>query len=204
MKAQNDSKSVRFPYDKLTLGNISILCIFVSSLMMGLAMIEQKGKKRDSSNSSQDIQHNPTSGSRLSTFPLEKKVLDIKRSKVIRLLYVTGGTISLLLAIIGIVVPGLPTTPFALLAAFLYAKSSKKLYDWLLRNRVLGPRIKNYQRRKGVTRKGKIGVIAFMTLMVLFSSFVVVRVIPIRIVILSLGLIGTIVVWFFVPTAQDD
>lgn len=110
----------------------------------------------------------------------------------------------MVLAILGIVVPGLPTTPFALLSALLYAKSSRKMYNWLLNSRILGPRIQNYQRRKGVTRRGKMGVITFMTLMVLFSSFVVIKILPIRMVILSLGLVGAVVVWFFVPTAQEE
>lgn len=137
--------------------------------------------------------------------PKEKAVLEIKKNRIIRALYIIGGTLSMALAILGIVVPGLPTTPFALLSAFLYAKSSHKLYNWILNNRILGPRIRSYQRRKGVTRKGKIGVIIFMTLMVLFSSFVVIQNnITIRMVILSLGLVGAVTVWFFVPTAKDD
>ena len=68
--------------------------------------------------------------------PKEKGDLELKRSKVTRLLYAIGGTVSLGLAMLGIVVPGLPVTPFALLSAFLYAKSSKRMYDWLLNNRV--------------------------------------------------------------------
>lgn len=136
--------------------------------------------------------------------PKEKAVLEMKKNRIVRALYIIGGTLSMALAILGIVVPGLPTTPFALLSAFLYAKSSHKLYNWILNNRILGPRIRNYQRRKGVTRKGKIGVIIFMTLMVLFSSFVVIQITSIRMVILSLGLVGAVVVWFFVPTAQED
>jgi len=128
----------------------------------------------------------------------------IKKNHIIRSLYIIGGTLSLALAIIGIIVPGLPTTPFALLSAFLYAKSSDKLYNWLLNNKILGPRIRNYHRRKGVTKKGKIGILIFMTSMVLFSSFIVIKDIPLRMVILSLGLVGAVVVWFFVPTAQDD
>lgn len=134
----------------------------------------------------------------------EKVKLEIKKNKIIRGLYIAGGTLSLGLAVLGIVVPGLPVTPLALLAAVLYAKSSERLYSWLLNNKILGPRIKNYQRRKGITRRGKIGVILFMTTMVLFSSLVVVRSFPLRIVILSLGFIGLIVVWFFVPTAISD
>lgn len=136
--------------------------------------------------------------------PKEKAALEIKKNRIIRALYITGGIVSMGLAILGIVVPGLPTTPFALLSAFLFAKSSPKLYNRLLNNRILGPRIRNYQRRQGITRKGKIGVILFMTAMVLFSSFVVVQNLSIRVTILSLGLVGLVVVWFFVPTARDE
>nr|WP_294079795.1 YbaN family protein [Proteiniphilum sp. UBA5384] len=140
------------------------------------------------------------------TFTLsEKEVqLEIKKNRIIRALYIIGGTISLALAILGIAVPGLPTTPLALLSAFLYAKSSPKLYNWLLSNKVLGPRIRNYQRRKGVTPKGKVGIITFMSIMVLFSSFVVVGPGAVRWVILSLGLIGGVVVAFFVPNAKGE
>ncbi|HBG40352.1 MAG TPA: DUF454 domain-containing protein [Porphyromonadaceae bacterium] len=134
----------------------------------------------------------------------EEMELQIKKNKIVRALYSIGGTVALILAILGIFVPGLPVTPFALLSAALYARSSEKLYRWLLNNKILGPRIKNYQRRKGITRKGKMGVIAFMTAMVLFSSFVVIQIISIRVAILSLGLIGSLVVWFIVPTAIDD
>ena len=135
---------------------------------------------------------------------IEKKEFRLKRSRLTRVLYITGGTLSLALGVLGIVLPGLPTTPFALLSAYLYAKSSEKLYNWLLNNRLLGPRIKNYHRKQGVTKKGKIGVIIFMWVMVCLSSFVIIKMIPLRILILSLGLIGAIVVWFFVPTAKDE
>ncbi|RNC64527.1 DUF454 domain-containing protein [Proteiniphilum sp. X52] len=121
-----------------------------------------------------------------------------------RLLYVIGGTVSLVLAILGIVVPGLPVTPLALLSAFLYAKSSPKLYHWLLNNKILGPKIKNYQRRKGITRRGKAGVLAFMSIMVLFSSFLVIGPGTLRWVIISLGIVGCIVVVFFVPNAKQE
>jgi uncharacterized membrane protein YbaN (DUF454 family) len=138
------------------------------------------------------------------TVSIEKNEIGLKKSRVTRILYIIGGTMSLALAILGIVLPGLPTTPFALLSAYLYAKSSRKLYDWLLNNKILGPRIRNYHKRNGVTRKGKIGIIIFMWTMVCISSFVIIKIIPLRILILSLGLIGAVVVWFFVPTAKDD
>ena len=96
------------------------------------------------------------------TATLEEKQFGLKKSRLTRVLYIIGGTLSLALAILGIVLPGLPTTPFALLSAYLYAKSSEKLYNWLLSNRILGPRIRNYNKKNGVTRKGKAGIILFM------------------------------------------
>jgi uncharacterized membrane protein YbaN (DUF454 family) len=127
----------------------------------------------------------------------------MKKNRFIRFFYAFGGTLALGLAILGIFVPGLPTTPLALLSAALFARSSKKMYNWLINSKILGPKIKNYQRRKGVTRRGKVWIIVFMSSMVLFSSYIV-GVLYLRIIILTLGLIGGIVVWFFVPTAKED
>ena len=130
--------------------------------------------------------------------------LELKKNRVVRALYVLGGTISLVLGVIGIFVPGLPTTPFVLLSAALYAKSSEKLYAWLLENKYLSPRIKNYQRQKGVTLKGKYRIIALMMTMVLISSFLIVKILIIRIIIISAGVTGAIVVRFVVPTAIEE
>lgn len=130
--------------------------------------------------------------------------LELKKNRIVRTLFIIGGTISLTLGIIGIFVPGLPTTPFVLLSAALYAKSSEKLYNWLLGNKFLGPRIKNYQRQKGVTLKGKFRIIALMLTMVLISSFLIVKILLVRIIILSAGIIGAVVVRYFVPTAAEE
>ena len=134
----------------------------------------------------------------------EQVQLEIKKNKIVRALYMTGGTLSLILGIIGLFVPGLPTTPFVLLSAALYAKSSEKLYNWLLDNKFLGPRIKNYQRQKGVTLKGKYKIIALMLTMVLISSLLILKVLILQIIILSAGVIGAVVVRFVVPTAKEE
>ena len=130
--------------------------------------------------------------------------LELKKSRILRVLYILGGSISLFLGVLGIFIPGLPTTPFVLLSAALYAKSSEKLYAWLLENKYLGPRIKNYQRQKGVTLKGKYRIIALMVTMVLISSFLIIKVLTVRVIILSAGVIGAVVVRFIVPTAQEE
>lgn len=66
------------------------------------------------------------------------------------------GLISLSLGVIGIFLPLLPTTPFLLLSAFLFAKSSDKLYNWLLNHKILGRIITNFRDNKSIPLKTKI------------------------------------------------
>ena len=74
----------------------------------------------------------------------------------IRLLLIIAGTVSVGLGIIGMFIPLLPTTPFLLLAAACYARSSQRLYHWLLYNKWFGKYIRNYLQRKGIPLKLKI------------------------------------------------
>ncbi len=128
----------------------------------------------------------------------------IKKSKLKKVLYGIAGFASLVLAILGIVVPGLPCTPFALLSAAMFAKSSDKLYNKLLNSKILGARIRDYQKRKGISKGGKVKVIILMWTMVLISSLLVIKATTFRIIILSAGAVGAIVVWFFVPEGKKD
>ena len=60
------------------------------------------------------------------------------------------------LAILGIFLPVLPTTPLLLLALACFAKSSEKLHTWLLTNKILGSPIRHWQETKSITRKAKV------------------------------------------------
>ena len=62
---------------------------------------------------------------------------------------------SLGIGIVGIVVPGLPTVPFVLLAAFAAARGSQRLHGWLLAHRRFGPMIRDWQREGAVSRQSK-------------------------------------------------
>lgn len=66
------------------------------------------------------------------------------------------GLLSLGLAILGIFLPVLPTTPLLLLAAALFFRSSPRLYDWLLEHPKLGPYIKNFREHKAIPLKIKV------------------------------------------------
>jgi len=72
-----------------------------------------------------------------------------------RFLFVTGGTIAVGMGVIGVLVPLLPTTPFLLLAAFLYARSSERFHKWLLGNRWIGDYLRRYYERRCMTRRHK-------------------------------------------------
>ena len=67
---------------------------------------------------------------------------------MIKFLLIFLGTISLILGITGIFVPGMPTTPFLLLTAGCYVKSSDKLYNYLIKNKLIGTYISDFQIKK--------------------------------------------------------
>ena len=62
---------------------------------------------------------------------------------------------SFLVGVVGIVVPGLPTAPFVLLAAFAAARGSRRLRGWLLGHRQFGPMIRDWEREGAVSRRAK-------------------------------------------------
>lgn len=85
-----------------------------------------------------------------------------------KLLYTILGSISLALGIIGIFLPVLPTTPFLLLTATLYFRSSPKLYAWLIHHKKLGPYIQSFRENKALTLKTKMISIGLTWLTILY------------------------------------
>lgn len=105
---------------------------------------------------------------------------------------VTSGTLFLILGIIGIFIPLLPTTPFLLLAAACYIRGSKRFYIWLIKNRWLGEYIKNYQDGRGVPLNVKIITIIVLWLTIIFSTFIIVSNFIIRIILFIIAISVTI------------
>ena len=79
----------------------------------------------------------------------------------------------MILATIGIFLPILPTTPFLLLAAFFYPRSSQRFYDWLLTNRWFGQYIRNYREGRGITLRHKVFTILLLWGTISYSALVV-------------------------------
>lgn len=122
---------------------------------------------------------------------------------MIKILYIFLGVLCLLLAGIGIVLPGLPTTPFVLLAAALFLRSSDSLYKNLLKNRIFGKYLQRYMEQKGMTLKEKISSLLLMWVMISLSVYKIEN-IYFRVSVLILGLIGTGVMGFYIKTVQNE
>lgn len=104
-----------------------------------------------------------------------------------KILLITCGTISVALGVLGLFLPLLPTTPFLLLAAACYARSSEKLYDWLLGNRWFGEYIRNYRERKGIPLKRTAVAIALLWLTIGYTAIVAVSLLWVRIILLAIA-----------------
>ncbi len=77
-------------------------------------------------------------------------------------LLITFGFLTLGLGVIGVFLPLLPTTPFLLVSAWAWMKSSDRFYTWLIRNRVLGTYIRNYKEKRGITLRHRVITIAVL------------------------------------------
>ncbi len=79
-------------------------------------------------------------------------------------LFLLAGSLSILLGVIGIVVPLLPTVPFLLLAAYLYARGSERFYLWLIHHEWFGTILANYKDGKGIPLRIRIYSLLFLWL----------------------------------------
>ncbi|MEZ5796542.1 MAG: YbaN family protein [Paracoccaceae bacterium] len=84
-----------------------------------------------------------------------------------RALWLVLGLLFLALGLVGAVLPVLPTTPFLLVAAAAFAKSSPRLHDWLLRHPLFGPPIRNWQENGAISTGAK--RLALGTMAVVFT-----------------------------------
>jgi len=122
---------------------------------------------------------------------------------MIKPLLIILGSFFLGLGILGIFIPGLPTTPFLLLAAGCYFRSSDRLYKWLLNHYIFGRYIRNFRENRSISLHSKIISLVAMWLMISLSVFVFIKTSWIRILVAILGVIGTVVL-LLIPTSKNN
>jgi uncharacterized protein len=79
-----------------------------------------------------------------------------------RAIYVVLAVTFLGLAVLGVVVPGIPTTPFLLLASYFSARSSPRIYLYIRRSKLFGPIVRDWQEHRGVRLKSKVWAISLV------------------------------------------
>lgn len=88
-----------------------------------------------------------------------------------KLFYILFGFLNIALGLIGVVVPGLPTTPFLLLALYCFGKSSERIQQWFMGTKIYDKYLKEYDRNRAMTMKQKISILAFSAPFCLFAFF---------------------------------
>ncbi len=121
-----------------------------------------------------------------------------------RLLYLVVGLFSFALGSIGIFVVILPTVPFYLLAAFCFAKSSKKLETWFKNSRFYKENVESFRSEQGMTKKKKYQIMLSVTLVMAFAFYMMRNTMIGRIVLSMVWLAHIIGITFFVKTYQEN
>ncbi|MDD3160328.1 MAG: YbaN family protein [Bacteroidales bacterium] len=106
-----------------------------------------------------------------------------------KLVYILIGSVSLLLGIIGLFLPLLPTTPFLLLSAACWLRGSRRLYDWLLNQRCLGPYIRNFYEYKAIPLHAKILSVSLIWITLLNCAIWIVNPIPLKVLLIALAVV---------------
>ncbi len=96
----------------------------------------------------------------------------LSENKLSRVFWFSLGMIFTGIGLIGVVIPGLPTTPLMILAAACFAKSSQRFYNWIINNRMFGEHVKNYREGNGIPKRSKPVILGTMWAFVLFAVFI--------------------------------
>ncbi len=125
-----------------------------------------------------------------------------EQNKFIRFLWISLGSIFVAIGYIGIFVPGLPTTIFLILAAGCYIRSSKRLYNWLINNKLFGKYIRDYYEGKGMPFKAKVSAISMIIIFCGFAIIFAIRPTWLDILVALVGLTGIYYISRRVPTKK--
>ncbi len=109
------------------------------------------------------------------------------------------GSVCVVLAIFGVFLPLLPTTPFLLLASACFARGSERLHGWLLRNKTFGPLIADFEQGRGIPRRAKVMALTMLWLSLAWSASRMSSLILVG-VLAVVGIGVSTYLLFFVPT----
>jgi uncharacterized membrane protein YbaN (DUF454 family) len=113
-------------------------------------------------------------------------------SKAAKWLLVVAGSFFVALGIVGIFLPVLPTTPFLLLAAACFARSSERFYRWLINNRWFGAYVRDYREGRGIPAKVKVFTVVLLWVVILLSAAFAVSNLVVRVILIAVAAAVTV------------
>jgi uncharacterized protein len=111
----------------------------------------------------------------------------ISRNPLVRGAWIAIGFVFIALGFIGVVLPLVPTTPFVLLAAYCFARSSPRFYRWLLDHRVFGTLIRDWHAGRGIAMRAKVTAVALIFLTIGSSAAFFVSSALVRVLLVAIG-----------------
>jgi uncharacterized membrane protein YbaN (DUF454 family) len=114
------------------------------------------------------------------------------------------GCLAVVLGVLGIFLPLLPTTPFLLLASACFARGSTRMHNWLQTNRVFGKYLRDYENGKGIPLRGKVWILIFMWSSMGYSMWRLHDRLALQLMVAAIGTGVTIYLTRFVPTMRIE
>ena len=133
--------------------------------------------------------------------------MSFSKLNIKRIMYLVFGIISFCLGAVGVIIPGLPTTPFMILSSILFLRSSDRMYKWLINHPKFGKYVLDFKKGKGINLKTKIYAQSMMLLTVTLSlipiSPMFIENQLVRIVLFTSGIFSFWLVGFKIPTNKS-
>lgn len=117
-------------------------------------------------------------------------------------LWFAGGLVSVGLGTLGVIVPGLPTTVFFIVAAACFARSNPRFERWVLNLPRIGPTVRDYRAGLGMRRRAKVVAVTMILVVSTASALFAISNGAVKLIVLAVGLVGAAYVTFRVPTRE--
>jgi uncharacterized protein len=124
-------------------------------------------------------------------------------TRLARALWFAGGWFAVAVGSVGIVVPGLPTTVFFIIAAACFSKSSPRFEAWVLALPRIGPMVRDHRAGLGMPRRAKVWALAMMWTAIVVSGALLRGHLVVVVGVVALGLVGTAYILWRVPLREQ-